>query len=85
VSELSQSTRDYEFMMQQLLTSKGVNHADLPEAMYRLLDAQMTAQASMIAFEHLFSQFSLALVFALPLLLLMPTAKNLERFGGGDH
>jgi len=84
VSEFSQTTRDYEFLMQQLLASKGINYADIPETMYRLLDAQMTAQASMIAFEHLFSQFSLALVLALPLLYFMPTAKNLDRFGG-DH
>lgn len=84
VSQLQQNTRDYEFYLQQLLTSKGSTSAELQQKMYWLLDGQITAQASMIAFEHLFSLFSLALVFALPLLLLMPMAKNLERFGG-DH
>lgn len=84
VSELAQSTRNYEFMMHQMLASRGTTSAEISGKMYRLLDAQITAQASMIAFEHLFSLFSLALVLAIPLLLLMPTAKNLERFGG-DH
>jgi DHA2 family multidrug resistance protein len=84
VSDLSASTRHYEFIMERLLSFRGTTQAEIPEKMLRLLDAQITAQASMIAFEHLFTMFSLALVVALPLLLLMPTAKNLERFGG-DH
>ncbi|MEL0028994.1 MAG: hypothetical protein VW625_10125, partial [Perlucidibaca sp.] len=84
VSELAQTTRNYEFIMQQLLFSRGSTSAEIPEKTLRLLDAQITSQASMIAFEHLFSLFSLALILALPLLLLMPTAKNLDRFGG-DH
>lgn len=84
VSELTQATRNYEFMMQQMLASRGTTSAQIQEKMLRLLDAQITAQSSMIAFEHLFSKFSLALILALPLLLLMPTAKNLDRFGG-DH
>jgi len=45
----------------------------------------MTAQASMISFEHLFMLFSLALVFAMPLLLLMPHARNIGQQGGGGH
>lgn len=84
VSALAQTTRSYEAAMQQLLASRGTTSAEIPEQMLRLLDARITAQASMLAFEHLFTLFSVALIVALPLLLLMPTAKNLDRFGG-DH
>lgn len=84
VSELAASTRQYEFVMERILSFRGTTSTEIPKKMLRLLDAQITAQASMIAFEHLFTMFSLALIAALPLLLLMPTAKDLDRFGG-DH
>lgn len=85
VSQLQQNTANYQLMMQQMLSSRGTTLSQIQQKTYMLLDSQITAQASMIAFEHLFTKFSLALVFALPLLLLMPKAKNLERFGGDEH
>lgn len=85
VSELSSVTRVQEFTLQQMLASRGITGAQIPDAILRLIDGRITAQASMIAFEHLFMIFSIALVLALPLLLMMPTAKNLTRFGGDDH
>lgn len=84
VSNLDTSTRDALYLMQQMLLTKGVNPAELQQKMYMLLDAKINAQAAMISFEHLFVMFSLALVLALPLLLFMPTARNLAR-QGGDH
>lgn len=84
VSHAATATREYSLLMQQALASRGLTGSSLNEASLRLLDAKITAQATMIAFEHLFSRFSLALVLAMPLLLLMPKARDLTRFGG-DH
>lgn len=85
VSSLTAGTRQFEQLSQALLAARGLNPAQVNEATLRLLDSRLTAQAAMIAFEHLFSLFSLALILAMPLLLLMPKAKHLERFGGDDH
>ena len=48
------------------------------------MDGKLTAQASMIAFEHIFMLFSVTLACAIPLLLLMPQARG-SQAGGVDH
>lgn len=85
VSTLNTSTRDGLFMMENWLRLIGTNQAELNETMMRLLDAKLTTQATMIAFEHIFMLFSITLACALPLMLLMPQAKALRRGGGMDH
>ncbi|MGH8492493.1 MAG: DHA2 family efflux MFS transporter permease subunit [Moraxellaceae bacterium] len=84
VSNLNTSTQSNLFFMEKWLQLKGSNAAELQETLLRLVDAKLTAQASMIAFEHIFLLFAATLTLALPLLLLMPYAKGLRR-GGGDH
>lgn len=84
VSNLYGSTRDGTLLMHNFLQLKGINPAELQEVLLRLLDGKLTAQASMIAFEHIFMLFSFTLLCALPLLLLMPLAKGL-RNGGESH
>lgn len=83
VSTLQHTTQNYLFLMERMLLLKGTNPAELKETLYRLLDAQMLKQASMIAFEQIFMLFSVILICALPLLLLMPKARDLERQDGG--
>lgn len=85
VSELSSVTRAQEFTLQQMLANRGITGAQIPDAVLHLIDSRIMAQASMIAFEHLFMIFSIALMVALPLLLLMPTARNLTHISGSDH
>jgi len=84
VSALNTSTQSNLFFMEKWLQLKGTNPAELQETLLRLVDAKLTAQASMIAFEHIFMLFAATLALALPLMLLMPYAKGLRR-GGVDH
>lgn len=84
VVEGTAGTQQGLFWMQNWLYGNGTNSAELPETLLRLLDAKLTAQASMIAFEQIFMLFSGTLACAIPLLVFMPLAKGLRR-GGGDH
>lgn len=84
VVEGSAGTQQGLFWMQGFLQARGTNAAQFQETLLRLLDAKLSAQAAMIAFEQIFMLFSVFLACALPLLLLMPVAKGLRR-GGGDH
>ncbi len=85
VSALSQTTREYLYLMEQMLSLKGVSPAEVQQTIYMLLDAQMTRQAAVISFENIFMLFSICLLAALPLLLLMPKARDLDRQGGAGH
>ncbi|HET8731729.1 MAG TPA: DHA2 family efflux MFS transporter permease subunit [Moraxellaceae bacterium] len=82
--EGSAGTQGGLFWMENWLHSRGTNAANFHETLLRLVDAKLTAQSSMIAFEQIFMLFSLTLVCALPFLLLMPLARGLRR-GGADH
>jgi len=83
VSQLDSNTQTYISQMQQMLLKNGSAAAEVQQKVYNLLEGQITAQASMISFEHLFMLFSFALIIAMPLLLLMPTARNIGQQGGG--
>lgn len=72
------------FWMENWLHARGTDAAQFQETLLRLLDAKLTAQSSMIAFEQIFMLFSVTLACAIPLLYFMPLAKGLRR-GGGDH
>lgn len=84
VSNLNTSTQSNLFMMEKWLQMKGTNEAELQETLLRLVDAKLTAQASMIAFEHIFLIFAVTLTLAIPLLFFMRHAKGLRR-GAADH
>ncbi len=84
VSPLATSTQSNLFMMEKWLQMKGTNAAELQETLLRMVDAKLTAQASMIAFEHIFLLFAATLTLALPLMLFMRHAKGLRR-GAADH
>lgn len=84
LSQANAGSREGIFWLENLLHAKGTNSADFPETLLRLLDAKLTAQSSMIAFEQIFMLFSVTLACAIPLLWLMPFAKGLRQ-GGGDH
>lgn len=84
VSNLNPGAEQGLFWMQNWLHGKGIDATDLQETLLRLLDGKLTAQASMIAFEHIFMLFSVTLACAIPLLLLMPQARG-SQAGGVDH
>jgi DHA2 family multidrug resistance protein len=77
-------TREGVFWLENMLRATGTNSAELQETLLRLLDAKLTAQASMLAFEQIFMLFSVTLACAIPLLYFMPFAKGL-RASGKDH
>jgi DHA2 family multidrug resistance protein len=83
VSQQQSATQQWLTQIQQMLVSKGSTVAQAQQKAYLILDNRISTQAAMISFEHLFVLFSLALVLALPLLLLMPTARRIGSQGGG--
>lgn len=78
ISTLNESTRSHQDMLAHLMQQKGYLGVTNDEAVRRLMDNQLFQQASMISFETLFMLFSAGLICALPLLLLMPKAKDIH-------
>lgn len=78
VSPFQTATTEHVHKLEQLLTQKGSALTELHQRALHLIDGQLTAQASMIAFEHLFMLFSVVLICALPLLLVMTKTRNLH-------
>jgi DHA2 family multidrug resistance protein len=85
VSQQAGATQTWLTRTQQMLVNHGSTLAEAQQKSWTLLQGQISGQAAMISFEHLFVFFSLALVLAMPLLLLMPTARNIGSQGGSAH
>lgn len=79
VTELNQVTRDHLFNLDQFLRQKGYSTTQVEEISRQMLDNRIFRQATAIGFENLFMMFSIALICALPLLLLMNKAKDIHR------
>jgi len=71
VNAFAQATTQRMAQLKALLLSHGTPEPLLQAKALRLLDAMIGKQAAMLAFERLFLLFGLALLAALPLLLLM--------------
>jgi MFS transporter, DHA2 family, multidrug resistance protein len=71
VNRFSDATLDRLAMLKALVISHGAPEALAQAKALRLLDGMVMKQATMLAFERLFLLFGIALLSALPLLLLM--------------
>jgi MFS transporter, DHA2 family, multidrug resistance protein len=67
------------------LSAQGTPAALLQSKALAILDLQVTRQAFMLSFEHLFLLFGAAFVVSLPLLLLMHRSKGLPGAGAAAH
>jgi len=75
VSEFSAATTERLAHLKALVIAHGTPTAQAQAKALRLLDGMVAKQASMLAFERLFLLFGIALLLALPLLLLMPRGR----------
>jgi DHA2 family multidrug resistance protein len=71
INRFSDATLDRLAKLKALVISHGTPEALAPIKALRLLDGMIMKQATMLAFERLFLLFGIALLAALPLLLLM--------------
>jgi DHA2 family multidrug resistance protein len=71
-------------MITRGLVSRGVNAVTAKQQALAVLDRQMQGQASVLAFSKLYLLSGIALVVALPLMLLFRTGKS-RGLGAGAH
>lgn len=84
VNQFSDATLQRLAQLKALLLSHGTPEALVHSKALLLLDAQVSKQAAMLAFERLFLLFGVALLAALPLLLLMQRGHFTQAKAGGE-
>jgi DHA2 family multidrug resistance protein len=67
------------------MMAKGMTAIEAKQQAVMILDRQLTAQASVLAFGKLYLLNGIILVLALPLLFLWKTGRGREGMGGGAH
>jgi DHA2 family multidrug resistance protein len=83
VTRFSDVTREQLAAMTQALIARGVLPGVATQRAIAMLDAEVSRQAMMMSFERLFLLYGLAIMLALPLLLLMKPARGAR--GGAAH
>ena len=72
-------------MMARGLVARGMDPSAAQSAALKLLDRQVSAQASVLAFSKIYLLSGILLVSALPLLLLFRTGKGRSHAGASAH
>ncbi|HEX8986474.1 MAG TPA: DHA2 family efflux MFS transporter permease subunit [Rhodocyclaceae bacterium] len=85
VNQYSQATMDRLAQLKALVIHHGAAPAAAQAKALRLLDETITQQAAMLSFERLFLLFGIAMLLALPLLLLMHRGRVAHAGESGGH
>lgn len=70
---------DQMHYLRERLTQSGLSPEQVQQALWQILDGRVLRQAAMLGFEHLFLLFSFLIIGAIPLLLLMPRARDIHQ------